>query len=432
MDRNVIAGARPQNFPEIFSFWGDSRTAQNFNTSQTQPSTQAGGQWIWAGALGKAFSPDYRYNFGVSGDDISELLGRLLSDTPNASGIKPSRVPPSVAHLLIGTNSIYGASAQGLKLSDLITQFDAVVAWLESRGHIVIPVAETFRGNGTTNVLTADDLILMLQYMAHVAEHPNAVVVRDVVDVTKSDGTPYSGFLFTDSLHLGPPYARSIAREVVKVYERLGVPQALNKLLPLSNGDKYGPNMLGGCLNTNPMLNQGAGGVLGAGAAGVVPEGYTLSATSALAVTGSFENVVINGRSRRAYKMVISGTPSANNAYAGLRQTGLLPSVTPGVDDLLAGCEVYVASGYTNMSGPCVMLDTALSSSRLMGLNSITGYQASANEQTDALHLIPTTPKGKVAVGSASLSLDLRMYSTLSGVAASQTIYLLSAFARKV
>jgi hypothetical protein len=180
------------------------------------------------------------------------------------------------------------------------------------------------------------------------------------------------------------------------------------------------------------MLVQGAGGTMGTGVTGVTPVGWKVSVSTGLSATCSFVDVVVNGEKRKAFRIVVSGTPTSTNGYVQFRQSGLQTLVSPG-DVIEAGCEVYVNDGHVNFSAPCVQIDPGVSAEKAMGGLSITGDNQMPTNAVEGYYAQPRTNRYTVpATVPASLALDLRPFFSVANVASSVTIDFLSAWMRKV
>lgn len=418
------------------SGWGDSRTAQNWiTTNLNQPAPLARGYLWWFEALSQRVRVTSDYNQGLSGDTIAELWNRLQNDTANARGVKPSQVVPGLAVLHIGTNSVNG----GLAVTTMMSTYLLVLDWLVSRGYKVMVITEWPRGGDGANsgLLTPNNQKLMYGFVEALRRLRGLknVWVVDVwprtADPARTDCRPLPNMLNPDDLHNSPGIAFITGVELARVAaEEMGLPRF--KLCPASNGDQFDSTLNPkGCLNTNPMLVLGAGGTLGTGASGQVPEGYALSASAGLSVAGSFVTVPVEGHSRQAYRLMVSGTPTGNNASVLLRQTGLLSKVQ--VQDVLeAGYEVQVGNGHVNFAAPGLMIDTSVALSRAHGGLSISGDRQMASQAVQGFYAVPRTcdyPIG--ATLPAQLNLELRPYFTLAGVASSLTMDVLSCWVRK-
>lgn len=418
------------------SGWGDSRTAQNWiTTNLNQPAPLARGYLWWFEALSQRVRLTSDYNQGLSGDTIAELWGRLQNDTANARGIKPSQVVPGIAVLLVGTNSVTG----GLAVTTMMSTFLQVLNWLVTRGFKVMVINEWPRGgDGANSGLLSPTNQKLMYGLAEAMRRLRGMKSVWVVDVwprvadpARTDCRPLPNMLNPDDLHNSPGVAYITGQELARVAsEEMGLPRL--KLCPASNGDRFDATLnLKGCLNSNPMLVLGAGGTLGTGASGQVPEGYTLSAAAGLAVVGSFVTVQLEGNARQAYRLAITGTPTGNNAAVLLRQTGLLASVQAN-DVLDAGYEVLVGAGHVNFAAPGLMLDTSVAATRAHGGLSITGDRQMAAQAVQGFYAVPRACEYPVGTSLPSqLNLELRPYFSLAGVASAATVDVLSCWVRK-
>jgi len=418
------------------SGWGDSRTAQNWiTTNLNQPAPLARGYLWWFEALSQCVRLTSDYNQGLSGDAIVELWNRLQNDTANARGVKPSQVVPGTAVLHIGTNSVNG----GLAVSVMMTTYLLVLDWLVKRGFKVMVITEWPRGGDGANsgLLSPNNQKLMYGFaeaLRRLRGLENVWVVDiwpRTADPMRTDCRPLANMLNPDDLHNSPGIAFITGLELARVArEEMALPRY--KLCPAGNGDQYDVTFnTKGCLNTNPMLVIGAGGTLGAGASGQVPEGYTLSASTGLTVVGSFVTVQHEGNPRAAYRLVISGTPTSNNAGALLRQTGLLSKVVAN-DVLEGGYEVMVNAGHVNFAAPGLMLDTTVAATRAHGGLSISGDRQMAIQAVQAFYAVPRTCEYPIgATLPTQLNLEMRPYFTLAGVASAATVDILSCWVRK-
>lgn len=432
----AIGSPIPSPTPVSASYWGDSRTAQNWSLSNAIPFPQTCGQYWWLEAISQSVRLNIRYNMGVSGDRIDQLYYRMVNDVPNIYGVRPSQVPPGLAFLLIGTNTLNGVSAEGLTDAQLATQLLNCVLWLRQRGHVVFLIAETPRGDSGANTLSAADLPFMLKYRDYCKSLRNMenVFVFDpwtrMCDASRTDGRPQEGFLNTDGLHFSGGTGFVIGEELAEHEYIRSLPKF--DYAPVSNADQWSASYPRGCLNLNPMLVQGSGGTLGANAAGLVPQNYTLSTNDAgITVTGSFVTTTYKGKPRPAFRMVIAGTTTAENSYAGLRQTGLLGTKIVAGDRAFAGHECVVAAGHTNFSSPSVMLDTGSASTRIWGGSNITNFRGFPSQAVKSFEAMPLTIEEAVAIGSASLALDIRIQFADTTTVTAMTIDLISAFARR-
>jgi hypothetical protein len=424
----VGSGDTPLALSALIVPWTDSRGAQNWTYSTTLPSPLSRG-YLWrAEARSRRFRLDHKYSQAVSGDSIKQLRARMANDTVNAYGVKPSQVPPSLAFVLIGTNTgqAYSAATSGTVeayVADMLVDVNWCLDWLLAKGHGVILCAEWPRGQTEapqTAYLTPDAQRVMYLYANGLRQivRKNVAVINVLprtLDMTKTDYTPLPNMLNGDFLHNSPGIAEITSQEIERVAPFFGLPE-----LSFSTA---------AALNSNPALLLGAGGTLGSNATGVVPEGYTLSASTGLAVVGSFTQVYVKGELRNAFKMVVSGTPTSANASAILRQSGLISKVVAG-DTVEGWQEVFIGPGSVNFSSAGLMVDTALSATRLHGGLSISGDLICPVEVPQHYE-VARTNYGTLATLPASLSFQFGAYFTLAA-ASSLTMYILSAALVKV
>ncbi|WKN20815.1 SGNH/GDSL hydrolase family protein [Azotobacter vinelandii] len=418
------------------SVWADSRGRHNWNTGNTNVPAPLARGWLWYfETLSQCVRLAHEFDQAVPGDLISDLWYRIQNDVPNPYGVRPSQVPPGVACLLIGTNSVNA----GVPLPEMQQVYLLVLEWLVKQGHKVQAIAEWPRGSDAANsgLLTPDNqkrMYAFAEWIRGLRGRPNVWIV-DVwprtADPAYTDCRPLPNMLNEDDLHSAPGISFVTGDEQTRVArEEMALPRF--KLCPASNGDQYDAVLnRRGCLNINPMLVQGTGGTLGANAAGLVPQNYALSASAGLTVTGSFVEVVIDGIKRKAYRMEVTGTPLAANSYASLRQTGMHTKLAAG-DVIESGYEVYVNDDHVNFGSPGIVLDPGTTALRCHGGLSLTGDRQMPAEVVKAFYGVPRAADYPVGNSlPASLAIDLRPYFTASGVASSLTIDLLSVFVRK-
>jgi hypothetical protein len=413
--------------------WGDSRSAQNWNTNTVPPSVLARSWLWWTETLSQRVRVNVDYMQGVSGDRMVDLLNRIQQDSVPAGGFgtkKPSEVPPCIAALLCWTNSVNA----GTPLVDLLAQTNAVLDYLLARGHKVILIAEWPRGAAgqTDGSLTADNQKLLL------ATHNALLYIVDVwprvADPASVNAYPLPNMLNPDNLHNSPGIAMITGQEITRVLvEELKLPRL--KMTTSSNTDIYDAVLQPhGNIISNPMLIT-PGGTVGTNATAgtAVPLGYTLSATAGLTVSGAFVTITLpDGSKRKGYQMTVSGTPTtAGFGTAGLRQTGLLSKVAAN-DILEANYEFYVADGHANFGSPSLRIDNAVNAGQCQGGLVITGDNITPTEAVRAFYGVARTPDKEIGPTlPASLAFEMRAYFTIPNVAVSLTMTFLSASLRK-
>lgn len=436
---SVVTLAKRVTAGEIFNGemivpWGDSRSAQNWNTNTTPASALARSWLWWFETLSQRVRMDVNYMQGVSGDKMSDLLLRIQNDTVPTGGYgtkKPSEVPPCIAALLCWTNSVNA----GVPLDTLVTQTNQVLDYLLSKGHKVMLIAEWPRAAGSA--LSADNKKLMLAvHNALLKIRRKDVYIVDVwprvADPSSVDGYPLPNMLNPDDLHNSPGIAMIMGQEMTRVaIDEMKLPRS--KITTSSNADVYDAVLQPyGNIITNPMLIT-PGGTLGANATGVAPLGYTLSASAGLSVVGSFVTTTLpDGSKRKAFRMVVTGTPTTVGAgTAGLRQTGLLSKVSP--NDILEGnYEIYVADGHTNFGAPSLRIDNNVNTGQSQGGLVITGDNITPSEAVRAFYGVARCPDKEIGPTlPVSLAFEMRAYFTLPNVASSLTMDFLSSSLRK-
>lgn len=416
------------------AYFGDSRTAQNESTSNvTVPAPLARSQMWWMQTLSKGrLLRNHLFNFGVSGDSIAQLKDRIVNNTPNAYGTLPNSNGYSIAVVLIGTNSVNSLIPFAQMTADVQTIISTLKGWNKK----VCIIAEWPRGYGTTvgttGYLSTDSQKLMYRYANWLRglRLDTDLTVVDVwpraADPASVAATPLPNMINTDGLHNSPGIGYVTGKLLSDELSKFVGPA---NYTPSSNGDLYdgvaNPN---GCLNTNPML-QGTGGTLSAGGTGVSPTGYALSSSGGVTVVGS--NVVL-ADGRPAYRMTVTGTTTATNAYVRLRIAGIQTLVSPG-DNLLAGYEYIVSAGHVNFAAPSVMIDPNVNTERVYGGLSLGGdnqmppsvVEAHSGVSLSAVYTVPATVP-------ASIGVEFRPMFTATGIASSLTIDIVNCFIRKV
>lgn len=415
-------GVKALNLQPLIVPWTDSRGAQNWVYSTDVPGPLSRGYLGRIEARSKRVRLDHRYTQAKSGDSIEQLLDRINNDTVNDYGIKPSQVPACVAFVLIGTNTgnAYTAAKGTIDeyVAGMVANVNKILDYLQKQGHGIILCAEWPRGqteSPNTALLTADAQQVMYRYAEalRVMKRSNMVVI-DVMprarDITKNDYTPYTNILNPDYLHNSPGIAEIVAQLAWDIPRQFGLPE-----LAFDTA---------GALNLNPTLTKGTGTV--------APQNYTLAQPTGVTVTATPDvTITVNGKVRTACRLDINGTPTAANAFAGLRQSGLLSQLAIG-DTLESWFEVYVAPGAVNFSMPCQMIDTGASASRLHGGLSITGDNPMPAEIYQPWYGVPRSAKGTFSVLPASLSFQFGAYFIQANVASNVTLYVMSAKIGKI
>ncbi|ATW57975.1 GDSL-like lipase [Pseudomonas phage nickie] len=432
----------PAKLGEYLSVWGDSRTAQNWTTSvnPTVPGPLSRSWAWWSEALSGRVRMTHRYNFGVSGDSTAQLLARMTGDVANGAGVKPSEVPAGPAVLFIGTNSVNA----GVSVADLMTQLNACIDWLQGKGHMVFVVAEWPRGTGTTEgsngLLSAANQKTLYAYASEIRRlnvTKKGVHVVDpwpwLADPTSSKASVIPKAYNVDGLHNAPGNAFIVGELLAKAYEKAGLPK---QVFPVGSQDLWDVTNPYGCQNKNPMLTLGAGGNKSTNAdpASVVPENYTLTATTGLTVLGSFVTVTMpDGSKRPAYRMVVSGIAdgAVNNPNMMLRQSSMYDAEKQKVGDILeAGYEVIVADGHKNLSSVGISLTNGVTANTAYGGLQLTGDQTMPESCVKGFYATPRTNEFTVT-SAAQLNFELRFYCSEAGAQTNVTVDILGAWVRK-
>lgn len=429
------AALAAKEFSSDITPWADSRGAQNWSTSTT-PAAPLSRSPLWRmEARGQMVRMRYDQMQSVSGDSISQLKQRMLTDTPPTGiTVTPSQVPPGIAWLQIGTNSVNASVPLGAKgvSGTLLGDLWWCIDWLVTRGHRVMLLAEWPRGDTSANsgLLTPDNQKLMYAYHNAILQiKTKNVWIVDVwpraADPARLDAAPRPGMLNNDDLHQSIGIAEVTCDEGVRVMrDEMSLKRI--KATVSSNGDQWDAALNpGGCLNTNPMLKLGTGGTVTPGTAfdgsvactGVAPQGYTLSSSGGLKANGRFGTITMDdGTIRDAYFIDITGRATANNAYISLRQPGLVGKIASG-DLLEALYECVVQNPNENFSCPGLMVDTGAAATRAYGGLSITN-----DKQMPTSLLRPSTywvPRAaQLPVGAtlpSQITLDFRTYFVLGG-----------------
>lgn len=435
----------PAYFGHLIVPWSDSRGVQNWNANTTPVATLARGPLALVELLTQKVRLDSDYSQAVSGDGIGQLLTRIVNDTPGTYGTKkPSEVPPSIAWLQIGTNSVNSGIALGAQgqAGTMLGDLHLILDYLVSKGHKVLLLAEWPRGvSGVAEgALSADNQKLMLAY------HNAILKIRRynvwIVDVWPRVADPASvnAYLLPnmanpDNLHNSPGISMITAQEAARVIDdEMNLPRI--KMTCSSNTDQYDPVLQPrGCLNVNPMLQKTvpgvAAGVLGANASGEVPAGYTLLASAGLSVVGSYVTTTLpDGSKRQTWRGTVSGTPTSTNGYFSLRQSGMIGKVA--LNDVLeANYEANVADGHVNFSAPGFFIDSGVAATRCHGLLSITGDNIMPTQAVRGFYGVARCHDMILNPMPASLSFELRPYFTLSGVVSNLVMDIPSASLRR-
>ncbi|QOC57893.1 GDSL-like lipase [Pseudomonas phage phiK7B1] len=333
------------------SVWGDSRTEQNWNSARN--ALLCRGYAFWAELLSRRVRVHKKYNFGKSGDDISQLYARMTADTPNDQGVKPSEVPAGPAVLFIGTNSIM----QDLPLATLLSQLAQCIAWLKSKGHRVFVVADYPRGLGS--IMSVNEQKLMASYVDAIRQL--AVTDKDIrvidpwpyaADPSVSTCIPLTGMVNPDGLHPSPGFGFIIGKLLAEAFKEAG----FRKIVFPAGGQSLYDSVLNpkGNLIKNPNFS-----VTQAAAAtpttitGVVPTDWSLTLGAGLSLVGSVVTVTMpDGTKRKAWRATITGTTASDFLGLQVRQGSLDVSRVAEGDILEGHFECLVNDTPVNLISP--------------------------------------------------------------------------------
>uniref|UniRef100_A0AAU6W039 Chromosome partition protein Smc n=1 Tax=Pseudomonas phage Nican01 TaxID=3138540 RepID=A0AAU6W039_9CAUD len=439
--KGTVAGLGGAVMMEYLSVWGDSRTAQNWNS--TGNAILARGYGWWAEALSGRVRMHLKYNFGVSGDSIQQLLDRINNDTANASGVKPSQVPPSHAVVHIGTNSINA----GNSVASCTYQLNQVINWLIGKGHTVYVVSEWPRGLTASGnaMLTADNQKIMYGYAREVRKLARAKKIKVIdcwpamADPTLNTAQPRLNYLNGDGLHPSIGAGFLTGKLIAKALEENN---AHKIAYPPGSQDQYdATSNKEGVLNTNPML-VGTGGTKATNATGDVPDAWTLTPSTGLSVVSSKITLTMpDGTKREATRLVISGTPAVNGSVM-LRVPNTTRANTTGVwygkindGDILEGwAEIQVAGDFVNMSNVTCNLVADTTALSALGGTYTSGGSTGDLQWPDNLKqgysAIIRSPELVVGASHTTFQFEVRAY-FLEAIASSLTVDILSAGVRK-
>lgn len=428
---------------DYLSIWGDSRTAQNWNSAGN--AILARGYAFWAEALSGRVRVSQKYNFGVSGDSIQQLLDRITNDTANAAGTKPSQVPPSHAVLHIGTNSINS----GTTVASCMYQLNKIIDWLLQKGHTVYVVSEWPRGLTATGnaMLTADNQKIMYGYAREIRKLTRVKKIKVIdcwpamADPTLNTAQPRLGYLNGDGLHPSIGAGFLTGKLIAKALEENN---AHKIAFPPGSQDLYdATSNKEGALNPNPMLRGTGGSVAATGASGVAPDSWTITPSSGLTGAGSQVTVTMpDGTKREAFRLTIGGTAGAVNGSVMLRIPNTTRANASGVwfgkindGDVIEGwAEIMVADGFQNMSNvTCNIVADTTALSALGGTytsGGSTGDVQWPDNLKQAYSAIIRSPELTVGATHTTFQFEVRAY-FLDAAASSLTIDILSAGMRK-
>lgn len=421
---------------------GDSRSAQNWSYSNTTPALLSRSPLFHAEQISRKCRVISKWRQGVSGNEVEDIWNRIVANTPNDVGIGPQDVPTGITwFFLAGTNNITGATTKAY-IDAVLAVHKQIVDWAVARGDRVIVGTEWPRvaSSSPSGTLTATEQKLFQYYVRKLkSQYRGAANVRltDVwekgVDPSSATADAIAELLNPDGLHNSVAIAYLQGKEIATVLDEWDYPTIYWPTA--SNADLYDATYNpSGNLHSNPLF-KGTTGTLSTNATGVAPDGWTMDATSGLSVVGSRETITLpTGKIVDAFKMEISGTTTAQGAYARLRRSGLISTILAN-DVTEAGAEVLVATNHSNYNQVGIVIDPGITSDQvhggvnLGGTNGDNAFPASLVEQQ---YVFPRSPQYVVpATPPASLALDYRVRFSKTGTVSSATIYFISSSFRK-
>ncbi len=302
--------------PAIGAQLGDSRVANSHDA--TKRVVRNFGLTYWLNILGGgAYELPGDLNFGVSGDNTSQILARF-----NAT-VLPTMLAQRVRWLLLmgGTNN----PGDGISLSDAKAHFTEIAGKCEAAGIRLVIVAETPRGDTTFTAQRFTDANLkyhdtlrdwLLRYLPYA--YPN-VLVHDpypaMADPATTTGDAIVGMLY-DGLHPSPLGARAIATGLHNGVLSKMFP-AVNRLITTQANAWHATDRPFGALNTNPLL-VGTGGTLG-GASGQLADGWTAAVPTG--VTAVLSKGTEDGYPTQI--ITLSGTPTTASPVMEIYSNGV-------------------------------------------------------------------------------------------------------------
>lgn len=353
------AGGTGDSLPLSYwlSVWGDSRTEQNWNSARN--AILCRGYAYWAELLSGRVRVHKKYNFGKSGDDISQLYARMTADTANDQGVKPSEVPAGPAVLFIGTNSVM----QDLPLETLMTQLLQCITWLKGKGHKVFVVADYPRGLGS--IMSVNEQKLMNSYVD--AIRALALTDKDIrvidpwpyaADPSVNTCVPLTGMVNPDGLHPSPGFGFIIGKLLAEAFEEAGFRKIV---FPAGSQGLYDSvlNPKGNLIkNPNFSVTQDAAATPTT-ITGVVPTDWNLTLGAGLSLVGSVVTVKLpDGTKRKAWRATITGTTATDFLGLQVRQGSLKVSRVAEGEILEGHFEYIVGDNPVNLISPACNVAT--------------------------------------------------------------------------
>ena len=391
---------KPRN--NVLAVSGDSRPDQMFYESITPVPPAARGVAYHLRTLSKGrILVDDLYNFGTSGHTVSQWYDNLGAVI--ASGV-------GMCLIVIGTNSINNSTETFATISTKI--HDGVIA-IRDAG--IVPIVAT---DGPRTDWDATEAALWHRVVNYVQslQSIRGVVILDtltsIVDTASTVGVPIAGQL-VDTVHWGPSLAFTLAKRLLPLIEAW-FPAPF--ILPASSGDLYhATDNPYGSLVLNPLLTGDVSGVPTSWAGAASGTGIALA--SSKEADGS-------------YLMDVSGTPSTSLPSVMMSQAITLGNLNDG-DKVVAAVEFNIDAGFTGLVCPSVILDNAVTLTRVWGGAVVSGDNPIITDLDYSGVAISAVYTHNAADPPASLTMRFRPY-FYNGAAALASIYVTRAAAFKV
>jgi lysophospholipase L1-like esterase len=282
MNRQLFASGGPSGgglYPSANTvIFGDSITNQNNQTSATFSAFLAKGYITQANImLEQRF--EILNNAGVSGNTTSQMLARIDADV--------LAYKPKYCIFMGGTNDVGG----DVPYETTVANYKAIFTRLKTAGITVVVCTMTPR-TFTTQARLANMLALNRFLQDYVTNNSGFLLIdlyRPMLDystiTTVSQGTPVASWFDGAGLH---PLSQGAVKMGASAQRQLGA--HISRLPRRSQANWNGTNGDSANKITNGMFMSGSGGVLGLGASGTVPQGWTAAASGGL-IAGALSNV---------------------------------------------------------------------------------------------------------------------------------------------
>ena len=325
---------------------GDSVAYGNgFAANATNVKLYAKGYLNWAAFLGRQrWTFDNTDNFGVAGDNTNDVL---------------ARIDAALAVTTAGTivlDCLTNDGPNGVSLAQSYANYATLVAKIQAAGRICVCITPRPRD------ITASGLTMTAaQYRDHLARRDYVLGLNDpsrgvysvdmwqyLADPASTNGAMKAGYSY-DGLHpglLGGYYGGVALAELFGTGRGQGLFRFRDVMVG-QNTDVWNASYPRGCVNSNPMMQGGAGGVAA---------GYTLTPSSN-GVTATGSKVTSSSGRADIQQVVLGGTGSANADVYDFYQTITAGNLTVG-DTVEAYAEIEY-DGITGLtSHGLVLVDT--------------------------------------------------------------------------